>query len=136
MWWHKGDGTASNDPPTESERLVQECEAFLEGHWANALDAFGQPIPPLAWLNLLAHGSIRDITAASHWSASHSVVDMTARILRVASSEEVLRELQWEALVPLELELLGSKEAASLDTQMLQRSVLDAVESFRHESEP
>ncbi len=130
MWRYDG-GKEVGGPSTDGAHLVEECEAFLEGHWANVLDAFGQPVSPLAWLNVLAHGSIPDIIAASHWVPSEEVHEMTVATLSVGRSDSLLRDLQSAALIPLELELLGAAEIASFDTQQLLVLVLGAVESFR-----
>jgi hypothetical protein len=117
-------------PRPDDERLVEECEAFLAGQWANVRDALGQPVPLVAWLNLLAHGSMEDVAAVSHLSPFLNVGAMSKEVLRVARDEDLLRELQWTSLVPLELELLATGGDTSVSMSQLFSLVVEAVDAF------
>jgi len=47
MWWLR------RDP--EAVLLVEECEAFLAGTFAELCESRGEPVPVWAWMTLLAH---------------------------------------------------------------------------------
>lgn len=115
---------------TDAERLTQECEAFLSGHWAKFLDDSARAIPLLGWLNVMAHGSVRDIRSAARWSHLPFVDAMTCEVLRAAPDDETLRRLQQEALIPLELRLLRTEDRALLNSRLLLSFVQDVTDAF------
>lgn len=104
--------------------LVEECQAFLAGSYADHLDEKGLPIPTWAWTNLLAHGSELDLhrqegppnsqgsPACFQWRAARSY--LAREILDHTKECTVdLTELQRKVLIPLELELARSSETSA-----------------------
>ena len=93
--------------------LVQDCEALLDGHYVERLIAVGLPVPPWAWMNLLAHGSEADLRRAGGGMAGHPSVGLrdfheararvAADVLAVAAEVGSLSALQAAVLVPMEL---------------------------------
>ena len=101
-WGHHVDNTDFAD----------ECEAFLDGRWAETREDTTRPLPMWAWLNPIAHGDLEQVRALA------AVVDPASgpERLQAAVAQAVLgalpgsefRHIQREVLVPLELRLMGS----------------------------
>lgn len=99
-------------------RLVQECEWLLAGRYVELREREGAPVPRWAWANLLAHGAVRDLSAARHPSAVAALGETTGRwrqaraflcgevLDRSGPDGDRLAALQAQVLVPLELQLM------------------------------
>jgi hypothetical protein len=120
--------------------LVTECEAFLSGRSAQYLDSQNRLIPVWAWLNLLAHGSERDIAvlAAGEWESPRrasatsvwrqAFAFLAQELLNQATRQgRPLAEIQRSTLVPIELELAGPRAPTFLKPAGLVTSVLRAL---------
>ncbi len=104
--------------------LIEECQAFLVGSYADHLDGKGLTIPTWAWTNLLAHGSVADLHRAEDSSHTQgSPAHLQWRAARSHLAREILdqsrncpvdlEELQRKVLIPLELELARRCEAST-----------------------
>lgn len=110
-----------------------ECEAFLAGRLAAYLRDAGRPIPPVGWLNQVAHATTSELVYLTGGHAGvvhplnwHRAVAYLSRSLleRARESGQPIAQLQREHLVPLELELLGDPDAVSLDSADMIRLAL------------
>lgn len=124
----------------ETATLVDECEAFLLGRYAELLEERSEPVPVWAWTNVLAHGRRDDILRAAAgpkggWSASRRW-----RIARAFVAREVMEALargaslidvQREVLAPLELELSGGRGVWAWTPQRWLETVRAALHSYR-----
>ena len=118
-WEAEADRAAS---PQYGEHLVEECEAFLSGRFAQ-LGSKHQPVEPWAQLNKVAHAQPEELRALAAstgswyrvgaWLGGHrsrrwqrAVSEIASDLLSLSGgSPRALRRLQVHALVPLELEL-------------------------------
>ncbi len=116
--WHK----KTTHEATLGDEVAAECGAFLEGRFAQLLEARRRTVPSWAWLNQVAHGDLeqlRDLAGNVRparqlgqpaWEWPQAVADIAAELLwLVGDDPPALRQLQLEALVPLELELMGRR---------------------------
>jgi len=119
----------------QAHELVAETEAFLRGSIAELLDRpTGDGVPPWAWLNALAHGTLDDIRRAAtdradgslspQWHHARSV--LAAEVLAAAGATS-LAMIQAEVLVPLELRLASRNFAARMEPEDLLVSVLSEL---------
>jgi hypothetical protein len=104
-----------SEPVGEDEaRLVEECEAFLGGRYAERLCRSGAHVPAWAWTNLLAHATESELeeqirlseyqmALPSDWRRARCY--LAGEVLRVARSNGPLARLQADRLVPLEQQL-------------------------------
>jgi len=104
------------DSNGEARLVVAACEALIEGRYVEQLEAWGRPVPPWAWMNLLAHGpaealrkatidrSGRRFRRAELWHQARSY--LAGEILDAAPHLGTLHAMQAEILIPLELELM------------------------------
>lgn len=105
-----------------SQDLVDECEAFLTGRFAELIEAGEEEVPLWAWTNLLAHGSegmLRRERAfrgssptTSEWRRARSY--LATEVLNALSDCGSLESLQRELLVPYEGELASSAKAVAV----------------------
>lgn len=102
--------------------LVADCEAFVLGRYADRLEGLSIAVPVWAWTNLLAHAGDQELRAElfaasanerpmSEWHAARAY--LVAEVLDAAAREGTLAELQWSALVPLELALATRPDVGS-----------------------
>ena len=109
------------DDYTRCGTIVLECEAFLDGTLADYWDDKGVSVPPWAWLNLLAHGSVRQIGeccllpswpqgASRSWRVARS--SLAFEVLDLTDLEFTLADLQASVLIPLELEMAARADVA------------------------
>ena len=97
--------------PTETT-FAEECQAFLDGNYAEFADASGAPVPVWAWMNLLAHGTGAELGDAAQalggddsWRQARAF--LAGEVLEVIGAPgPTLVELQHDVLVPLELDVL------------------------------
>jgi hypothetical protein len=127
--------------PVDCE-MVLACDAYLDGRYIEYLAASQRPIPPWAWLNVIAHSSRERLEALAscpadaveaavrahveEWQLTLTVLARTA--LDKAVDEQRLRTLQSSVMVPLELELIGRANAARMSAADLTAYVLSALE--------
>jgi hypothetical protein len=98
-------------------RLIAGCEAFLQGTYVEHLMSQRDPVPPWAWLNLLAHATQDELRAVvqgppptsawprAQWFLAGEVLDA------VDGSSCSLPDLQHDVLVRLELAAASSEAA-------------------------
>ncbi|MGD0747106.1 MAG: hypothetical protein ABSB68_04795 [Acidimicrobiales bacterium] len=102
-----------------SSILATECGAFLDGTLAEYWDERGVDVPIWAWTNLLAHGSeelisesitgpARPRRAARNWRIARSY--LAQRMMELSDARCTLSDLQWNVLIPLELEMADRPE--------------------------
>jgi hypothetical protein len=124
--------------PSQGQRsevsVVQLAEALLQGDVLITLQERGEAAPAWGYLNLLAHSErgalqrVRDFNQSrrplSGWGTV--VFELIVDMLSAAPTEEDLRALQRQALVPLELRIWGGEEllASPQDLDILVRSAL------------
>ena len=108
----------SIEPPMSPGRipaetaLAEECQAFLDGTYAELAYASDAPVPVWAWMNLLAHGTeaeLRDAARAlgegDSWHQARAF--LAGEVLEAIGPPHLtLVQLQHDVLVPLELDLL------------------------------
>ena len=101
--------------------LVADGEAFLRGRLVERIESRGERVPAWTWTNLLAHGTMDDLraevlprrrsaTAEGQWRQARSF--LAGEVLVCAGAYTSLSELQRVVLVPLELSLASTPEAA------------------------
>jgi hypothetical protein len=126
---------------TAAEReLVHDCEAFLTGKYAQHLASTHRIVPPWAWLNTIAHGSVDEVLtlgsgdsqselrfAVGLWDQAEAYL---ARELMHQCDRQTLSQLQHSVLVPLELELAG-RPATRMEPRDFVTKVLTAVRRSR-----
>jgi hypothetical protein len=103
-----------------------DCEAFLLGQLAEFREAHRQYVASWEWTNLLAHGSEDDLrvelatadhrrdpsedTANGKWRAARRYV--VSKLMITVDSHHPLNDIQRRVLIPLELDLAASADAA------------------------
>lgn len=105
MMWQRQDPAAAV--------LIDECQAFLDGRFAELAGAGEGAVPVWAWLNLLAHGTEAELRAAARvladevgWAQARSF--LAGEVIDVVDSgRATLTELQRDVLLPLELDVVG-----------------------------
>jgi hypothetical protein len=103
------------DVDPEERDLVRECEAFLSGRYVEFLLDREDYVPPWAWTNLLAHGSVEQLRSpgtsfAVNWA---DVLEpwlkarayLAGEVLETAHRYGPVLRVQRRALIPLELKL-------------------------------
>lgn len=126
MWSRRNQRPKPKDwTPTGFESGIgDECEAFLAGQLAAYLRRSGRPVPPVGWLNQLVHATPSELAViavgsepAVHSSSWQRAVGYLARSLLERSREtgRPVGDLQWEVLLPLELELLANPQARDFE---------------------
>jgi hypothetical protein len=121
--------------------LAAECEAFLSGGYTEYLEDRGAPIPAWAWTNLLAHATEQEIRgklsasgprarAAARWR--HACAYVAGEAIDLAEQRGSLSELQATVLMPLELELIARREAASWGPGRWVAAVMAALHEHGH----
>ena len=118
--------------------IALECERFLDGTLAEYWDDKGMDVPVWAWMNLLAHGSARQIgeciarpyrprRSSRSWRIARSY--LAYEVLDVTDMEYTLAELQSTVLIPLELEMSAQPEAGDCSPREWVDMVEDAIRS-------
>jgi hypothetical protein len=124
-----------DDP--EAAGLVEECEAFLAGTYAELCESRGERVPVWAWMNLLAHGTEEQLrtnvvphTSGSHWHQARRF--LAGELLDASTSGRVsLADLQRDVLVPIELDVLSCRGADQWQPGQLVSGLLDALPDER-----
>ena len=130
MWSKK---RASNEPDPD-DGLGGECEAWLEGRWAEYLAVRGEPVPRWAWLNQVAHASEKAVRAMTRLPA---VNDDEWFRLRGCVAESLIKEaagkgvtvadLQRSVLLPIECALFGDESMYRFGNPELMVRILAAL---------
>jgi hypothetical protein len=117
--------------------IAVECEAFLSGTLAEYWDDRGVDVPVWAWMNLLAHGTVRQIGecvlrpswphgAGRSWRVARSY--LAYDVLDLTDLEFTVADLQTSVLIPLELDLAAQDDFAD----WTPRQWVDEVEGALH----
>jgi hypothetical protein len=107
---------------TDYGTIALECAAFLEGSLVEYWDDRGMEVPVWAWMNLLAHGTAREIGECfirpdkprgsnRSWRVARSY--LAYEVLDVTDLEFTLAQLQSSVLIPLELEMATRAEVCA-----------------------
>ena len=130
-----------NGAQRAAPQLASDCERVLDGSFLDAACARGEAVPCWAWLNKLTHCTESELALIARrplvfeqrgdlhtWARTlsflaHELQQSAARCKRDVTS------LQREALLPLELELMG---AAFGPSELTRRVLVALEESARH----
>jgi hypothetical protein len=130
-----------NDENADAPRLASECERLLDGSYLDTACAGPSPVPCWVWLNKLTHCPESELVLLARrplafeqrpdlhaWARTlsflaHELVQSAAR------SGRSVNALQREALLPLELELMGTAFGPS---ELTRRVLVALEESTRH----
>jgi hypothetical protein len=125
----------------DADLLVRECEDFLAGQSALALRESGTPVPPWAWLNMLAHATRQELVrVAVHGLEDENVpeaweraVAMIAREVLALADERACAtgDVQRDVLVPIELEMTHELGWATVAPGLLVMHVVAALGAYR-----
>jgi hypothetical protein len=138
--WHPGK-KRTRDQSVNAPRIASDCERLLDGSYLDATCAKGGPVPPWAWLNKLTHcaeGELVMIARRPFAFEQRPDLHVWARTLSFLAHELVqssarcgrgIAALQLEALLPLELELMGMAFGPS---ELTRRVLVALEESTRH----
>lgn len=121
--------------------LAREAEAYLAGRYLALMSQRDGWVPAWAWLNRCAHGDLAILHALSgEASAGLSVVALSwasaerllaAELLAIVDGEEeLLRNLQWRVLIPLEIVLIDREGTEELTPRGLILCVRAALRSL------
>ena len=117
-------------PDPEAMVLVAECQAFLDGRYAEMMEEAGATAPPWSWMNLLAHGTMDEIRLAADaiqdaegWRMAQAYV-AGEMVEAIDGGRTTLRQLQRGVLVPLELDVLACRGSAQWTPGQLAAGLL------------
>lgn len=113
--------------------LIEECQAFLDGSFAELVEASGVTVPVWAWLNLLAHGTMTELRdeadalgEGDRWRQARAF--LAGEVIEVIDTARMpLTQLQHDVLVPLELDVLDSRWSNRWTPAQLVRGVLGVL---------
>lgn len=115
--------------------LIRECEAFLTGRYLSIRTKSRKAPRGWAYLNTLAHGTMDDVMqvasvdagSAAQWGWVECRAVIGSALLALCRDDvAVLRELQLNALVPLEIRLSRVRDLSPLALVELAIAALDA----------
>ncbi len=128
-WLRRGESPPSRrHDAREARQLSEECEAFLSGELAES-GPRRQRRPVWVWTNLLAHGSMAQLVRAGEWRRARAY--LAAEVLMFAERCGSLESVQQGALVPLELELAGTRGLERWTPAEWVSTVVAALEAHR-----
>jgi hypothetical protein len=125
----------------QERNLVQECEAYLSGHYADYLETRNERVPNWAWINVLAQANpelLRSLVADNAVYAGirmrtsvwwQAVVFLAGEILSQRDDDQDLDQLRRSVLVPLQLEWLAMERPPERPGELV-RSVLSALDQY------
>ena len=114
--------------------MADEVEAVLAGTYVEHLHARGRPIPPWAYLNEAAHAPVSALVARINtWEYLRRITGggqevgwfdaeaaLAGEVVAVAEGDAgIVRRLQREVLVPLELRLAGRPQNSTVTAGQL-----------------
>lgn len=123
-------------PDGPAETLVDECEALLSGRGAELVWDRGESVPVWGWVNLLAHGSVDDLRAATREHPTEDWIEarsyLAEELLRLVDGGLTsLESLQRDVLVPLELEAMREEATELVRPAQIVMRVLAAIDAAR-----
>ncbi len=125
----------------DAPRFASDCERLLDGSYLDAACAIGSPVPNWAWLNKLTHCAESELLLIARRPFAfeqRSDLHAWARTLSFLAQELVqsssrcgrsVAALQREALLPLELEMMGLAFGPS---ELTRRVLVALEETTRH----
>lgn len=134
------------DRVADARRVISACEALLEGSYVEQLEEWGSPVPPWAWMNLLAHATDETLRQAATgrpprrlrrtdvWHRARCY--LAGEVLDAAAQLGTLRSVQAQILVPLELELMHCRRSAPRAPGAWAAWVMSAIEEHRPTAGP
>jgi len=87
------------------------------------------------WLNSFAHGTRQDIAAVGDGRRGWPLSYLAAVVLEAAEDDRTLRALQSSALIPLELQMLGSGHEAHPEAHEFVTRMARAIRSYRESTQ-
>lgn len=114
----------------EALTLIDECQAFLDGRFAELAAADSGYVPVWAWLNQLAHGTVEELRCAADRLAertgwAQATAFLAGELVDIVDSGRMsLADLQRDILVPLELDVLNARTTGLWTPGRLVRGVL------------
>jgi hypothetical protein len=133
----KGERTVHDSEQDPSYGTIAlESEAFLLGNLVEYWDDKGMEVPVWSWMNLLAHGTARQIgqwvirpdrprQVGRSWRVARSY--LAFEVLDLTDTEFTLAELQASVLIPLELEMASRPDVAAWTPRQWVDLVEDAL---------
>lgn len=123
-----------------ARELVDDCEAFLAGHYLARAAPRSLAVPAWVWSNVLAHGSTEDIrqtaaegaTADRGWRAARAY--LAAELVELEARGQSLAQLQHDVLVPLELHLAARSDVQNWTPQRWAAAVRTSIDAYGHSS--
>lgn len=125
-------------PDAAVRRLIEDCEQFLAGSYAEHVAVTGGRVPVWAWVNLLAHGTETDLRAAAaprppaepitDWERARGF--LAGEVLAATDGSggvSGLGGVQQSALVPLELDLAADPSVERWRPGQMVAAVLAAL---------
>jgi hypothetical protein len=122
-----------------AREMIQECNVYLSGHYAEYLENRKRPVPDWAWLSILVHARPEElralVTENAPWGGQRTrttvwwqaVGFLAGEILSQQDDDRSLDELRRSVLVPLELKRLTEGRPFHRPRQLV-RTVLDALD--------
>ncbi len=140
--WHRTEADSGQVRWPDGPQLVRECEAFLSGRLAEEMELTEQPVPAWAWLNMLAHGNIRQMRAMAGGALVRPIAGLEAwqrglgflarEVLAVLDEHRCsVEDLQRQVLVPLELEMTTDPGWVESSPGLLVMRVVTALAHYR-----
>jgi hypothetical protein len=126
----------NSEQDTAYGTIALECEAFLLGSLVEFWDEKGVEVPVWAYMNLLAHGTARQIGECIFGDNNPGRTGHSLRVARSYLAFEVLdltdleftlAELQSSVLIPLELEMAARPDVADWTPRQWVNLVEDAL---------
>lgn len=126
-----------------SHRALREAQAVLCGRAVEWFEEQNTRIPGWAWVNQLAHATpvrLRQLVTIGHYGHPSSwdcaLGASAAELVTAGGSPAGILRLQREALVPLELDLLGGRAAAPAKPSQLTVMVRRIIQQRHASPEP
>jgi hypothetical protein len=140
MWFarfrHRPEPDRPGNHPGESRswresEIGDEVSAVLEGRAAGYFAVRGQPIPPWAVLNRLAHADWSQLTRLVEGNKPGLTTErfVAGHLLARAATPDRLRQIQREVLVPLEMQLIDRGKVDRLTADEVLEAGAEALDT-------
>ena len=136
MGWSSGRNNKSAVRKSDVRAVVAEAERLLGGRTIEQYIARRQKVPAWTLIALLGHGTRLDLMKLAHPAASPNPAGWSGTVARLAGQllmlswvDESLTRLQRQALIPMELELLGGHRTPPSSPTELHEMVTESLES-------
>lgn len=140
--WHRTEADGDRVRWPDGRQLVRECEAFMSGRLAEEMELARQPVPSWAWINMLAHGSPRQLRLMAGGALVDQFVEAEAwerglsflarEVLAVVEQYRCgIEDVQHQVLVPLELEMTDDPSWVETGPSLLVVRVVAALAHYR-----